>query len=128
MQRKWKEGGRDWPGKWLWRELVSQKGLVDGWRKEVKRRLEDQATNDATVRTRRSLGNSCFDGSKFGGGSLSIIDDFNLTSLELFPLRRFILGIRWPMVHFFVNALGDHSRNGLIWFSSLSVMINLFYN
>jgi len=67
----------------------------------VKRRLEDQATNDATERTRRSLGNSCFDGSKFGGGSLSIIgiDDFDFTPLELFSLRLFI---PHNQIHFFL--------------------------
>jgi hypothetical protein len=63
----------------------------------VKRRLQVQATNDATARTRRSLGNSCLDGNKVEGGSLSIIgiEEFDFTealppTLELFSVRRFI--------------------------------------
>jgi hypothetical protein len=64
----------------------------------VKRRLQVQATNDATARTSRNLGNSCLDGNKVEGGSLSIIigiEEFDFTealppTLELFSVRRFI--------------------------------------
>ena len=53
--------------------LVSQKGLVGGliMMKEVKKRLQVQATADANERTRMSLRKSCLEGNKPGGGSIN---------------------------------------------------------
>ena len=65
--------------------------MVGGLTKEVKKRLQKQATRVEMARTRRSLGKSCLEGSKSRGGSIPIGISDGDDVFDFLSLARFML-------------------------------------